>query len=192
MELTQKQETFTLNLFKGMSQREAYIQAGYSSKQSPATLDRHAFDLAKSDKIVARWDELRKEAEDKSVATVLERKQVLTEIARGRLTDYTTCGPDRDLIDVGPESPNTAALQEITSHTEYDKDGAGGAVVTKIKLHNSIQAIAELNKMDGIYATAPTVNIDNRKLEIIVEDKETKKLLIEIAEGIKPHAPEDD
>ena len=42
--LTPKQERFALNLFKGLSQREAYIQAGYSSKQLPSTLDRNSFD----------------------------------------------------------------------------------------------------------------------------------------------------
>jgi len=88
MVLTQKQETFCLNLFQGMSQRDAYIAAGYSPRQSPATIDRHACDLAKTDKILARTEELRQAAEDASVATVLERKQVLTEIVRGRFADF--------------------------------------------------------------------------------------------------------
>lgn len=152
MKLSQKMEVYSLGLFEGkLSQRDCYTDAGYSPRQSPATLDRNACVLASNPKIVARLKELRQAAEDASVAKVLERQQVLTEIVRGRLTDYSNCGPDKDLIDVGPESPNTAALQEVTSRTEYDKDGAGVAVVTKIKLHNPIQAIAELNKMDHIY-----------------------------------------
>ena len=80
--LTQKQERFTQNLFGGMSQREAYIVAGYSSKQAPATIDRNACILANSNKIVTRWNDLRQKAEDESVLIVLERKQRLTEFAR--------------------------------------------------------------------------------------------------------------
>ena len=82
--LTQKQELFTQNLFKGMSQRDAYTGAGYSSEQLPDTLDRNAFELARSNKIVARLEELNERTEDKSVATVTERKQRLTEVLRDK------------------------------------------------------------------------------------------------------------
>lgn len=181
--LTQKQETFCLNLFEGMSQRDAYIAAGYSPRQSPGTLDRHAYELANNDYIMARWDKLRQKAEDASQATVLERKQVLTEILRARLTDYITCGPDRDLINVGPESPNTAALQEVTSRTEYDKDGTGVAVVTKLKLHNPMTAIDTLNKMDKLYIDGAAVNIDNRTLIINVNSEKAKGLTERLIEG---------
>lgn len=150
--LTQKQENFTLNLFKGLSQREAYIQAGYLTNYAITVIDSNACRMAANSKVLARLEGLKQKAEDDAVATVQERKQILTEIARGRLTDYITCGPDRDLISVGSESPNTAAFQEITSKTEYDKDGAGVAVITKLKLHSSITAIDTLNKMDGAYA----------------------------------------
>ncbi len=149
--LTQKQENFCLNLFKGMSQREAYITAGYSSNNSVAVQDVAACILAKDEKVLIRLDELRNEAKSPLIADYRERQEILTEILRGRVTDYTTCGPDRDLIDVGLESPNTAALQEVTSRTEFDKDGAGVAVVTKVKLHNPMQAAEILNKMDKVY-----------------------------------------
>lgn len=184
MELTQKQEKFTRNLFEGMSQREAYIQAGYSTKYAPAIIDTNACILANSNKIVLRRAELNKVAEDASVGKVLERKQRLTEIFRARLTDYITCGPDRDLISVGPESPNTAAFQEINSRTEFDKDGAGVAVITKLKLHNPIQAIAELNKMDGTYDTPTTINQDNRQINFIVGDKAGKQLIEGVAKRL--------
>ncbi|GAG08479.1 unnamed protein product, partial [marine sediment metagenome] len=115
---------------------------------------------------------------------VTERKERLSEIARARLTDYVTCGPDRDLVNVGPDSPNTAALQEITSRTEIDKDGAGAAVVTKVKLHNPMTAISELNKMERIYDEGMTVNIDNRKIEVIVTSDNARQLTEKIIEGV--------
>jgi len=83
MKLTRKQEIFVQNLFKGMTQREAWIQAGYSSNYSMAILDSNACRLANSDKIQARYKELTQKTEDESVANVLERKRILTEIAQG-------------------------------------------------------------------------------------------------------------
>ena len=81
-ELTDKQERFCLNLFSGMSQRESYIQAGYSDSALPATIDRAAFELVQSPKISTRLAELRKAAEDKAIGTVVERQQILTSIYR--------------------------------------------------------------------------------------------------------------
>jgi len=82
MKLTQKQETFTLNLFKGMSQREAYIQAVYSPNALQSTRDRNASALANSNKVLTRFNELRQKAEDESIALPKERKQRLTEFVR--------------------------------------------------------------------------------------------------------------
>lgn len=182
MKLTQKQETFILNLYSGMNQYDAYSEAGYAvAKQTRATIDSNASRLANNVKVLARLDEMRQAAKSALIVDEIERKEILSEIARGRLTDYITCGPDRDLIDVGPESPNTAAFQEITSRTEFDKDGAGVAVITKLKLHSNIQAIAELNKMEHIYeATAPGFQ-DNRVINIIVSSERAKELTENVA-----------
>ena len=81
-ELTDKQERFCLNLFSGMSQREAYIKAGYSSDALPATIDRAAFELVQSPKISTRLAELRQAAQDAAIGTVVERQQILTTIYR--------------------------------------------------------------------------------------------------------------
>lgn len=142
-----RHEKFALNIFKGMTQRDAALEAGYK----PSRVDVTASELVRNRKVFDRIQELYKMAESDGIMTVRQRKERLSEIARARLTDYITCGPDRDLINVGPESPNTAALQEITSRTEYDKDGAGVAVITKLKLHEPVRPIAELNKMGGDY-----------------------------------------
>jgi phage terminase small subunit len=153
--LTQKQELFTLNLFNGMSQREAYVKAGYSANSLPATIGHHACVLAASDKVVTRLAELRAEAKDDTIADVRERQQILTEIARGNLLDYQEVGADGGYLNIGKESPNTRAISEITSRTEYNNDGAGAAVVVKVKLHSPTAAIDLLNKMDGIYEDKP-------------------------------------
>jgi len=152
--LTQKQERFVRNLVEGKTQREAWIQAGYSSNYSMALVDSHACNLANSGKVKARYNELQKLADDATIATAKERKQILTQIARGNLLDYQELGADGGYLNIGKESPNTRAISEITSRTEYSKEGDGTAVVTKVKLHNPTQAIDLLNKMEKIYEDA--------------------------------------
>ena len=96
---------------------------------------------------------------------VKERKERLTEIGRGRLTDYQESGQDGGWINIGPESPNTAALSEIVSTTKYDDDGAKPTLITRIKLHNPVNAIQELNKMERIYNDGATVNVLNVNID---------------------------
>ena len=147
--LTPKQERFCFNLFSGMSQREAFVEAGYSRNQLPATLDRHAFDLAHDGKIQARIADLHKRAEDATVATVLERKQMLTEIMRGRFADFMGGELTKDKL-------RSAALQEVSVTTSK-----AGAKRTTIKLHDPIRASDQLNKLDGLYSETNQINIQN-------------------------------
>jgi len=118
------------------------------------------------------------------IMSVQERLERLSEIARGRLTDYQEAGLDgAGYISITKDSPNTAAISMIESATKFDENGNTGTLFTKVKLHNPIQAIAELNKMEKIYTEGTTVNVDNRKL-IVVTDSEKAKMLTEaIADG---------
>ena len=187
MKLTQKQENFTLNLFQGMSQREAYVQAGYSDKGLPNAIDVHASELAKNSKVIVRLSQLREKAESDKIMTVKERKERLSEISRGRLTDYQESGMDGGWISIGPESPNTAALSEIVSTTKYDENGASPTLISRVKLHNPVTAIAELNKMEKVYNDGTIVNVGvivNRKAEeltdeelvSIIEDRSSRRI----------------
>lgn len=186
IKLTTKQEQFTLNIFSGMTQREAWIQAGYSSNYSMAVVDSNACALFHTSKIQARFKTLQDKAESDKIMEVKERKERLSEIGRGRLTDYQESGQDGGWINIGPESPNTAALSEIVSTTKYDENGASPTLISRIKLHNPVVAIAELNKMEKIYSDGTTVNVDNRKVEIVVFDKETKQSVERLLNGEAP------
>lgn len=181
--LTQKMETFCLKYFELGNATEAAIIAGYSSKNARAIA---SINLTKVD-IQTRLQGLRQKAEDASVMDVLERKQRLTEISRARLTDFMVMGKDGTWCDIGPEVPYAGAIQEMKSSTEYDKEGNGQTLHTSVKLHNPIQAMDLLNKMDKLYTDGATVNIDNRKIEVTVHSEKSKDLLTEIAEGIAPH-----
>lgn len=79
--LTPKQERFALNLFKGLSQRQAYIQAGYSKNGADNTLDQHAYELASSSEVLARLQELTEEASHKAVMPLHRRFRRLAELA---------------------------------------------------------------------------------------------------------------
>lgn len=68
--LTPKQEKFVQGLIKGLSQRQAYIQAGYSTKNmSDNSIDREASVLFKSPKVSQRYRELMNEHKEKALWT---------------------------------------------------------------------------------------------------------------------------
>lgn len=177
--LNPRQEKFCLSYFSGMPVYQAYLDAGYSPQYATTAGSR----LSKNVKIVARLAELQEAADSAKVMDVRERKERLSEIARAKLTDFQTAGADGSWIDIGPENPSAAALQEITSRTEYDDDGSHPSVITKVKVHNPMQAIAELNKMEHIYEVGAKVLIDNRTLEVTVVSPEGQSLLDKVKDG---------
>ena len=80
--LTQKQENFALNIYKGMTQREAWTQAGYSTNYAPELVDVHACNLAALDKVKLRLEELRQPTANAAIATVEERRERLSVFVR--------------------------------------------------------------------------------------------------------------
>lgn len=153
--LSQKQEMFCLEYFRTTNATQSAITAGYSPKTAKAMASEN---LTKPD-IQARLAELRKKTETASVMTVLERKERLSEIARARLTDYMELGQDGSWVNIGKETPGGAAIQEIHSRTEYDKNGASPTVYTSVKLHDPVRAMDLLNKMDKIYTDGSTTTV---------------------------------
>lgn len=142
-----RHERFALALFKGMSQKDAAIEAGYSPKSAIVNASR----LLTKANIIKRVTELQSKAETDTIMSVTERKEKLSEIARARLSDFIEAGQDGAWINVGLDNVHSAALQEVTSRTDYDDDGSKPTVITKIKLHDPVKSISELNKMEGEY-----------------------------------------
>ncbi|HDF7185355.1 TPA: terminase small subunit [Staphylococcus aureus] len=67
IKLTPKQEKFVLGLIEGKSQRKAYIDAGYSTKnKSDNYIDSRAFELSRNSAVFDRYEELRQEAAEQS------------------------------------------------------------------------------------------------------------------------------
>ena len=82
--LTAKQEAFCQGLIAGLSQVDAYVQAGYSDAQDRDSLYVNASQLANDAKIVRRLRELQGQLDDKTIGTLRERRECLTEIYRDK------------------------------------------------------------------------------------------------------------
>ena len=109
-----RHEKFAQNVFKGMSHKDAYIEAGFKPRAARANAAR----LMTYDDIQARIAELHKATASPVIMDVKRRKQRLTELA------------------------------------EENNEGKFG-----YQRQPNIQAIAEINKMEGDYAPA-NVQVD--------------------------------
>lgn len=163
MRLTQKQRGFTLDIVKEVPPGQAYMS--HYKVKTMAAADACASRLLKNAKIQTYLQELHQKMENEAIADPIERRKVLTEIVRGRFVHFMT--------KLTPEKLKSAALQEIRI-TEVGRDIP--IKTTTIKLHSPIQAIDLLNKMDKFYSEGGTVNIDNRKVEIIVSSERARTL----------------
>jgi len=182
--LTQRQEKFTQNLFKGLTQRESWIQAGYSDRYALEQIDIHACQLANTDKIKIRLNELNDSLTNPLIADKEERLKILSEIARGNLLDYQETGADGGYLSIGKESPNTRAISEITTTTKDDT-----ALVTKVRLHNPVPAIDLMNKMERVYDERPQYD-DHRTYNLIFTGEEAKNNFERLTSGERPQLKE--
>ena len=184
MRLTQKQENFTLDLFKEFSGADAYRNNYNTANMSLNAIYVEACRLSQNPKVALRLSELRQKAEDASVATVLERKQVLTEMIRARQTDFMTCSADGVWMhDIGEETLNKAGLKKIRTTTMPfgDKDSELKIILTEVELVDPIRAIELLSKHDG--ALAPE---KHEHLAVILTGELTDDELLAIATRHKP------
>ena len=77
----ERHEKYCRELMNGASQRKAYRAAfPNSEKWKDSTVDAKASALAKSDKVLARLQELQEEATSKAVKTATERKEWLSKV----------------------------------------------------------------------------------------------------------------
>ena len=164
--LTRKQEQFCLKYLELGNGAEAVKQAGYS----PKWVSRHLRDLLKSPAVQARIEELKNEVgSDRriGVISIQERKIRLSQIIRATLGDFMELGQDGSWVNIGKENQAIGAVKEIHSRTEYDDDGAHPTVHTSVKLHDPMQAIDLLNKMEHLYSDNPVVNVQNNVVFVI-------------------------
>ena len=121
MQLTQKQEKYVQGLVAGLSQRQAYIEAGYSTNnKTNSYIDKEASLLFKNRKVFERYKILMDEHKEKALWT---REQAVN-----------------DLIWLKDQ-----ALQSITNE-RFDK-----GYVRQGTSNAFLSAIQELNKLEDLY-----------------------------------------
>jgi len=169
--LTPKMERFALNLFQGLSQRSAYIAAGYSPTMLPDTTDRAAYTLSQNYKIVSRLAELQAKAVDAAVGTVLERKKRLTEIYRANLTDFIDADGNITI------KPSAAIAEVVFEDWQGGKDKGAQSRTKRLKLRDPVAAITEQNRMEKVYETATLQNFDQRTINFILPGENKQELI---------------
>jgi len=165
-----KYEIFAQAVAKGMSQKDAAIKAGYS----PKTAIQRGSQLFTMLNIQCRINELLEKAADNTIMSVIERKRKLTELGRGNLGDYLVCPPDgHPTIAFDDDTPNKGAVAGLEQTIVISKDDIE-VRNRKIKLHDPVKAIAELNKMDGAYPKQE-LDINLHNVQVIMPDNKRKK-----------------
>lgn len=120
--LTQKQEAFTLGLFKGESEIDSWRNAGYSTNYSTDAVYVNASRLAHSTKVKLRLAELRDAAASPLIMSETKRKELLSAQAERPITTMGT-GKERVLaikelnlmekVYEAPRDPGTTVIQNF-------------------------------------------------------------------------------
>ncbi len=172
--LTLKQEAYAVNLFQGMTQREAWVQAGYSNRYPVQWIDSHACRLANLVKIKTRLAELRAEVAKPSIMGLQEMLETHTEIARGRIGHLLD---DNQRIKQGTDLTN-ASIQELeTVDVKIGKgENAKLAQVTKVKLHDPVRSMQEIAKLGGHYPKEEKGSITYNDIKVLIVREKPKEI----------------
>ena len=143
VKLTPKQERFVQNVFKGMSQREAYKDSYNVKRMSDKTIDEEACKLFNSPKISTRYQELVDKLEKKTIMTAEERMEWLSKVITGDVKE-------------------TGMVKHFNSETGEDEEIP---VEFPSQLSTKLKALDTLNKMTGEYTTKVEGDLNVTKLE---------------------------
>ena len=143
IKLTPKQERFVQNVFKGMSQREAYKDAYKTKRMSDNAIDREACVMMKSPKISQRYQQLVDKLEKKTIMTAEERMEWLSKVITGDIKE----------VEIYKETNLETGKDEIR-----EKE-------IPSQLSTKLKAMDTLNKMTGEYTTKVEGDLNVTKLE---------------------------
>ena len=170
--LSSRQKRTGIKIATGMTQTDAY-QSVYNCTR--ATAERESSRLMTQNPLMKPYvDSLIRQHECASLAIMAkeimspkERQVRLTEIARARLVEFQDEAGTPTLT---KDTPNNAAAKEYYHKQRVDRDG--NPVISKsIKLTDPIEAIRELNKMDGSYAPSKHLIAQKVKFEVRMVEK---------------------
>jgi phage terminase small subunit len=167
--LSPKQERFCYLVSQGLNATDAYRQAKYKVKTDGAAWT-NASRLLSNAKVKAFIKYLRDKAVEKSIADLVEVKQGLTEIFRGRMGDYISINENGNVA-VSPtdKALKSAAVQELTTESVNlgSKDAPLEATITKIKLRDPIPAARLLSELSGWAKPEGAVNVNVNNINTV-------------------------
>ena len=164
--LSNRAKLFCKYVAEGDNQSTAAIKAGYSRRGNRSRACR----LMKREEIRAEIRKLQEDLANPRIASIFERKKLLTDIARARISDYFEVVNEEIRWKEGADKEKAGGLFKIKSVIKTDKSGNTTRTMS-VQLGNVIKAIAELNKMDGLYNKVNDSQLPKRKFHIIVEGK---------------------
>ena len=141
--LTAKQEMFTQNLIKGMSQREAYRSAYKCEGWKDSSIDCEASKLFNTPKILQRYNELQEQLQKSTIMTAIERLEYLTRVIKG----------------------------EETEKVVTVENGKPIVVDMPASIRVKLQSVDIMNKMQGEYVQKIEATVDSVNVNVeLVED----------------------
>lgn len=163
-QLTQLQQRVATGVLAGMTQRQAYFSAGGSAKSETAA-DTSSSEIMNNPKVKAFMDAMKVQAVSDAIMSKEEMLARLTLFARKGVKDLvkfktTEIGKDlvtgEPVIQTGWWIPDSVMQDEenlaLIAELEVGKNGP------KIKTHSSLQAMAQLAKLQGFDAPQKTDN----------------------------------
>uniref|UniRef100_A0A6M3KVN6 Putative terminase n=1 Tax=viral metagenome TaxID=1070528 RepID=A0A6M3KVN6_9ZZZZ len=147
--LNSRQYRFCLNILQGMSQTEAYLNAGYvcDSREVAHTCASSLLASTKVSSFLASHQERQLAEIDAQLLSKSEKRQILASIARAQLTEFI----DDDGKPVLTRGKASKALKEFYLKERFDRLG-NPIKTSSVKLIDPIEAIREDNRMAGHYA----------------------------------------
>lgn len=159
-------ETYCLNAV-AKTGAEAARLAGYCP-ENPQNARVMSWYLLKRQDVRDRIAWLRAQATDDAILTLVQMKQVLSEIARANLKDYQDSnGKFRPLDD---DAPNPSAVAEVIYKFDPIKRQP---YIASLRLRDPVGAIVELCRLDGNYKkkpmavqVAPVVSVEDARTKL--------------------------
>ena len=160
-QLTELQQRIATGVLAGMTQRAAYLAAGGKAVTETA-IDSGASEILRNPQVKAFMDSMKVQAVSKAVMSRDEILARLSLIARTGITDivrFKTANIGKDM-ETGEDINQTAwTIDEDLQDSDPDKLASifeleVGKNGPKIKMHNSVQAMAQIAKMQGYEAAS--------------------------------------
>lgn len=191
--MTVKEEIFVQELIKGKTQRQAYYVAYPHSKNwKPKTVDERACRLYKTNKIQARYEQLKNKvverAEEEAIVSAIEVLKELKKIGFADIKDFLSFRTEKTIVGYDKETgdPIYGYVPVIEMKPSDQVDGTmiqevsiNQKGVFTFKLHDKLTALDRLGKYLKLFTEKVEVNEQRENPMANLTTEELKKLIQE-------------